>query len=317
MVNLASFVKPITNTLKNVFTVKLKEIIIKPIEAFRDIIEDLINDLKTQILNVFKVITVPIKFIVKAISSIGKIFKSLFKQLIGVFKPIIKMFSNMFSQIFKIFTTVFKSLVKIMNSMVKKAMKVIGIVVKFLKAIFKKIVAFFKKLFEQIKKIFETIFFYIMCVWNKIMSLDECIVYYIMDCLIWLLLLPYRMMFWMFPQLAELEDLVNDTVELIDGIVYDTSSALRGKDENGNIRAGFHINQWPNGILNKCYRCKPKTPEAKEGLFLKELEEFFNDDGTNFFKFLFRCTLIIFATITVGIYGYRFFTKNESCTQRK
>lgn len=316
MVNADSFLKPITEGIKNAFTVKLKEIVVKPLEEFGDFFEDLLNDLKNGILKAFSVITIPIKYISKAVSAIGQIFQNLAKKLIGTFKPIIKMFSNMFRQIGKMFVSIFSKIASFFSSMAKKFMSLVRVIGKFLMKIFKTIGEFFKNLFEQISKVFELIFFYIICTWNKILSLDECIVYYMIDCWLWIFLLPYRIMIWMFPQLSELEDLARDTLELLDGIVYDTSSGLRGKDENGKPRAGFHINQWPNGIMNKCYRCKPKDEVVKQGLFLKELEEFFNDDGTNFFKFLFRCTLIIFGAITIGIYIYRSF-KRKNCSQMK
>ena len=316
MVNLSSFTKPITEGLKNAFTVKLKEIVIAPLEDFGEILEGLLNDLKIQILSAFRIISLPIQSIASTLSSLGKVFQNLFRTLKNVFGPVIRMFTNMFRQFGKSFVVFFKTLSSSFGSIIKSFMSVIRVVGQFLMRMFQAFVGIFMKLFEQLSKVFELVFFYIICTWNKILSLDECIVYYMIDCWLWIFLLPYRIMIWMFPQLSELEDLARDTLELLDGIVYDTSSGLRGKDENGKPRAGFHINQWPNGIMNKCYRCKPKDEVVKQGLFLKELEEFFNDDGTNFFKFLFRCTLIIFGAITIGIYIYRSF-KRKNCSQMK
>ena len=103
MVNLSSFTKPITEGLKNAFTVKLKEIVIAPLEDFGEILEGLLNDLKIQILSAFRIISLPIQSIASTLSSLGKVFQNLFRTLKNVFGPVIRMFTNMFRQFGKSF----------------------------------------------------------------------------------------------------------------------------------------------------------------------------------------------------------------------
>jgi hypothetical protein len=111
----------------------------------------------------------------------------------------------------------------------------------------------------------------------------------------------------MIPQLQMLEDVARDALELLDGMVYDFTLSALGK--------GIHVNQWPNDVMNRCYRCKPKEEKIEKGLFLKELEEFFTSKN-NFFHFAFRCTLIIFSFIALGIIIYRMFIK-KGCAARQ
>lgn len=278
--------------------------------AFKPI-ESLFKNLLQGIARIFKLainkLLVPIKWIGKNLKQFGTIMNNIFRNFINLLKPVFKIFTGFFQSIGKIMSKAFQKFAQIMKAFGKIFVKAFATIGKFLMKIFKTIGAFFEKLFAELIKVFELIFFYIVCAWNKIMVFHRCILYYSIDVIIFTCLLPIRMLFWMIPQLQMLEDIARDALELLDGMVYDFTLSALGK--------GIHINQWPNDVMNRCYRCKPKEEKIEKGLFLKELEEFFSNKN-NFFHFAFRCTLIIFSFIALGIIIYRMFIK-KGCNTRQ
>tara|TARA_B110000503_G_C7159185_1_gene418808 strand:+ start:795 stop:1802 length:1008 start_codon:yes stop_codon:yes gene_type:complete len=284
----------ITGVMENLFTSAFD-----PIDSF---LKGLIKNITNSFKKIGKMFAIPLKFISKNLSIFGKIIKNLFKGFVKILKPVIKMISGFFSSLGKIITSIFKKLVKLIKPVIKMFVKVFGIIVKFMKKIFNIIAGVFVQLFERLKSVFETIIFYIVCTFNKIIGFDECFIYYCVDVILFICLIPLNILFWMIPPLQILEDSGKDAIELVDGMIYDFTLSAFGK--------GFHINQWPNDVMNKCYRCKPKEEKIEKGLFLKELEEFFTNKN-NFFHFTFRCTAIIFSMIVVGIYIYSMFTRKK------
>ena len=99
-----------------------------------------------------------------------------------------------------------------------------------------------------------------------------------------------------------------DTIEKIDTIVHKISMTTIGK--------GFHINKWPDGVLNKCYRCKAKF-EKTESIedFISKLFEF--KGNTENFLFFFIKSISIIA---MGLFVYLFLQnlmKKKTCDAKK
>ena len=225
-----------------------------------------------------KPIIAPIQKILSMVKGLGKMFGRMLKPIIGLLKGIFKMISKVFKQLVKI---------------VKKVVKVF--------------VDIFKKLFAALKKAFQLIFFYIKCTIQKIQNTPRCMLYYLVDILFFTLLIPVRIIIAIFPALEELEDMFKDTIDMLDGIIYNTSKAMTGK--------GIHINRWPNGVLNTCYRCKAKTEDDGDADLMrlfKELTEMTNGEPT-FYSFFLKAATI---TMTIGIiafYIYKYFMLKQ-CT---
>ena len=273
----------------------------------KTLFESLISSMTGIVTMVVQKLLVPIQWIGKSLTQFGVIMHNLGRGFLTAFQPVITMFSGFFQSIVGLLRIAFERFSGLFSDFAKLFMTAFSSVTSFLMRFFNTVIAFFERLFDELSKVFELIFFYIMCAWNKIMVFHRCILYYSIDVIIFTCLLPIRMLFWMIPQLQMLEDVARDALELLDGMVYDFTLSALGK--------GVHVNQWPNDVMNRCYRCKPKEEKIEKGLFLKELEEFFTSKN-NFFHFAFRCTLIIFSFIALGIIIYRMFIK-KGCAARQ
>lgn len=225
-----------------------------------------------------KPIIAPIQKILSMVKGLGKMFGRMLKPIIGLLKGI-----------FKIISKVFKQLVK----MIKKVVKIF--------------VDIFKKLFAALKQAFQIIFFYIKCTIQKVQNTPRCMIYYLIDIMFFTMLIPVRIIVAIFPALEELEDMFKDTIDMIDGIIFNASKSMTGK--------GVHINRWPNGVLNKCYRCKAKTENDDDADLMKifkELTEITNGEP-NFYSFFLKAATIAMAIGIIAFYIYKYFMLKQ-CT---
>lgn len=305
-------IKPIQEGIKNVLVKKLKKIIEAPINAMKRLFENMIKTIKNSFMKLVKILMLPIGFIKNAISTIAKVFKTFFKNLAKSLQGAFKMITNSFTLIIKFFKNSLQSLLVAIKAAVKMIGKFFKMIGKFLKKMFQTIGKFFKKLFDEISKFFGEIFFYIICAVKKMIAFKECALYYFMDCAIFFILLPYRILALLLRPVANLEDIAYAMIDKIDNIVFRASSMMRGSDENGKKKGGFHINQWPNEILNQCYRCKPEDEDVPDENVVEELLDSFGDSKTSFFAFLSKISILIFILIVAGIYIYKQFMQ-KSC----
>lgn len=225
-----------------------------------------------------------IKPIVGPITKIWSTVKGFGKAIANFLKPIIGALRG----IFKMIGTVFKQLISAVKVVVKGFVNI------------------FKRLFKALKDAFLTIFFYIKCAVKRLQNTPRCMLYYSVDIIFFTLLIPVRIIIFLFPVLEEFEDSFKDTIDMVDGIIYDLSKQVTGN--------GIHINRWPDGVLNKCYRCKPHTEDGggDSSRFLKELTEMTNNEAT-FFTFFLRASMIIMGIAVPGFYIYRYYMQKR-CT---
>ena len=128
--------------------------------------------------------------------------------------------------------------------------------------LFKKVLGVLTKIISTLKQAFLSIFFYIKCAIERIQNTPKCMIYYLIDIAFFTMLIPVRLLILIFPILEEFEEMFRDAIEKIDAIVHRVSLSTIGK--------GFHINKWPDGVLNKCYRCKAKFEDPED------ISEFFS-----------------------------------------
>lgn len=224
-----------------------------------------------------KPIVGPITKIWSTVKGFGKAIANLLKPIIGALRGIFKMIGSAFKQL-----------------------------ISAVKVIVKGFVNTFKRLFKALKDAFLTIFFYIKCAVKRLQNTPRCMLYYSVDIIFFTLLIPVRIIIFLFPVLEEFEDSFKDTIDMVDGIIYDLSKQVTGN--------GIHINRWPDGVLNKCYRCKPRTEDGggDSSRFLKELTEMTNNEAT-FFTFFLRASMIIMGIAVPGFYIYRYYMQKR-CT---
>ena len=102
---------------------------------------------------------------------------------------------------------------------------------------------------------------------------------------------------------ANIEAESNDAIEKIDAIVHRVSLSTIGK--------GFHINKWPDGVLNKCYRCKAKFEDPEDiSEFFSKLFDVKGED--NFFLYFMKAVAILAIGFYIYIYSLMFM-KKKTC----
>ena len=246
----------------------------------------------------------PLKPILDGLKSIPKkVNKTIlepFKKLFAMIKGLGKTFSNLLKPILDIL----KGLGKMFSSLLKPIMKILKTMVKQMTALFKKVMGILTKIISLLKNAFLSIFYYIKCAIERMKNSPKCILYYVIDTIFFTLLIPVRILILVFPALEELEEMFRDGVQKIDVIVHRISMSTIGK--------GVHINKWPDGVLNKCYRCKAKyeDPEGFEDFLTKLFT--YNGNTQNFFFFF----LNAFTFCIVGFLIYANLLKRTStCTK--
>ena len=243
---------------------------------FSKITKSIKNSAQQASKSAIKPIIGPITKILAMVKGFGKAIANLLKPIIGALRGLFKMIGSVFKQLISAVKVVVKGFVNI-----------------------------FKRLFNALKQAFLTIFFYVKCAVKRLQNTPRCMLYYSVDIIFFTLLIPVRIIIFLFPVLEEFEDSFKDTIDMIDGIIYDLTKQVTGN--------GMHINRWPDGVLNKCYRCKPKTEdEGDSSRFLKELTEMTNNEAT-FFTFFLRASMIIMGVAVPGFYIYRYYMQKR-CT---
>ena len=305
-------INDIRRGIKTAFTKKLKEVIETPINKMKSFFESIMRGMKRSFEQMAGFLLIPLKYIMKALSTVTNIFKTLFRNLAKSMQRVLQLFTKAFQTIISFFMKALRVIMSAIQAAVRMVVNLFKLMGKFLKRIFLTIGKFFKKLFDEIAKFFQEVFFYILCTINKIVAFKECALYYLIDTMIFFSLLPFRFLALIFPPLRQLEDMVMLLLDKVDDLVFKTSSMIRGKDENGNAQPGFHINQWSNDILNKCYRCKPEKEDENTTNLFDEIAKAFSEGKGSFFDFTTKVSLLLFALIAGGIYLYKYFTK-PSC----
>lgn len=278
-------------------------------KGFSIIVKSLKNTFMKPIQNItskFNVFSSVIKTIKNKIKSISPFLSGIFGKFINALRQIIEVFKTVFSSIFKVLIIAVKQFINSMKIFSKLFLSAFNTMIKFLKQIFDSILGFLRKLFNELTRIFNDFIFYIMCVWKKLIKFDKCIIYYCADILIQVILIPFQILFLIFPDLRVVGDVVEDMINMLDNIIYETVKISFGK--------GFHINQWPNNVLNDCYRCENENEKGDDSTsFLDYLSELFlNKSEGNFFIFTLRWFFTIVCVIIPVIYTYYTF-KGDDC----
>jgi len=97
---------------------------------------------------------------------------------------------------------------------------------------------------------------YFECAFEKIVSLPKCFFWYILECISWVVYLPFRIVFWLIDYLFNigLEQLIHDyfwcILEDIDKFIHD--------EGEGSLGTGIHIIHFPDSVMDKCYNCHIK-----------------------------------------------------------
>jgi|LakMenEpi03Aug12_release.lakeMendotaPanAssembly.Ray.scaffolds.fasta_scaffold594017_1 hypothetical protein len=229
-----------------------------------------------------KPIMKPIMSIIKMIKGLGKTFSNLLKPIMNILKGLGKMFSSMLKPILNILKSLGKMITKL----------------------FKKVMGTLTKIISSLKKAFLSIFYYIKCAIERIKNTPKCMIYYVIDIIFFTLLIPVRLLILIFPVLEEFEEMFRETIKKIDTIVHKISLSTIGK--------GFHINKWPDGVLNKCYRCKAKfeNPEGIEDFISKLFE--FKGNTKNFLFFFIKSITIIAMSLFLYLFIQKL-TKKKTC----
>lgn len=144
------------------------------------------------------------------------------------------------------------------------------------------------KIIKMFKSFVQSIFLYIKCVIKLMVNFHKCVWYYILDAFKYLIL-----------------TVVLFFVVTIAGLCgYNTSKAARG------VHRIFGRAKYSNGIMNDCYRCKPKGDAKTPGIFdmlKKMLAEQFSpaskDEPFSFFTLFLFCIIGYF----IGLFIVRFF----------
>mgnify|MGYP001298973977 CR=1 FL=1 len=103
-----------------------------------------------------------------------------------------------------------------------------------------------------------TIYNYIMCAIKMITNFPKCIFYYLVDCIMNILYLPFSLLFWAF-SLQSLEKQFWRTIKQVDSTIKSFT--------------GYNVIEWSNDTKNKCYRCKNKNDKPGKNWLDKYLEE--------------------------------------------
>lgn len=283
----------------------IKKIFISPFKKLGKVIQSSMKGLLKVINSVFNSIMIPIRWITKALSTFMKIIKNTFKSITTILKNAFKQIGQFFKMLGNVIGKAFGQFGKIMMGVFKVIAKHFMILIQFLQKFFLMVGAFFAKLFEQLSKGFSELFYYLICGWKKIIAFPTCIVYYAIELAIFCVLLPFRFVFWMVPPLRPMEDMIWDLVDIVDNLVFTFTTQAFGK--------GYHINQWSNDIMNRCYRCKPEKEKIDDTSIYDQASEMFEEGGGSFFSFAFQIFMVLFMMVVIGIYVYSLFT-DKSCT---
>jgi len=184
--------------------------------------------------------------------------------------------------------TILKFITGIMNSLFRSLMSVVNVIVNiFMKAVtfIMMIINFIKRFVMNILgKIVEfamIVFFYITCGLKIMGNFHKCIIFYILDVIIWcILFLPLLL------------------IAIFTGMDMKKMSNIMEKVQ--------YLIQWPNGILNDCYRCKNKGGGRKFN-FLDKLKKAMKTKDTTFNFFFFF--LIVMTAYFIAFTIYRLVNK--------
>ena len=139
-----------------------------------------------------------------------------------------------------------------------------------------------------LKNTFKSIFLYIKCVIKLLVNFHKCVWYYILDAIKYLI-----------------QSIVLFFVVTIAGL-----SQQNVKKAVKNTNKFFNGMKYSNGVMNDCYRCKPKGDKKSPSILdmLKKLvaEQFSpasKDEPFSFFTLFLFCIILFF----VGLFVYRFF----------
>jgi hypothetical protein len=94
---------------------------------------------------------------------------------------------------------------------------------------------------------------YFECALQKIIYLPKCFLWYALDCMSWIIYLPFRIIFWLLDYIFNLgiEDFVHDyfwcLLEDLDKFIHD--------DGENNLGTGFHIIHFQDSVMETCYNC--------------------------------------------------------------
>jgi len=170
---------------------------------------------------------------------------------------------------------------------------------------FKKVMTVLSNITNSLKEAFSSIFYYIKCAILRLKNTPKCLIYYVIDIIFFTLLIPIRLLILIFPVLEEFEEMFREGIQKVDVIVHRISLSTIGK--------GFHINKWPDGVLNKCYRCTPKfeDPEGMEDFLAKLFT--FKGNTDNFFFFFGKA--MVFSSVGFGAYLLVLHMMKPSCNK--
>ena len=187
------------------------------------------------------------------------------KTLMVAIKTVLKLVTGIINSLFKSLMKVFKVIVDIFMKAVKFIMMIINFIKKFVMNILGKIVEFAM-----------IVFFYITCGLKILGNFHKCIIFYILDVLIWcILFLPLLL------------------IAIFTGLDMKKMSNIMEKLQ--------YLIRWPNGILNDCYRCKNKGGERKFN-FLDKLKKAMKTKDTTFNFFFFFLIVMTACFIVFTIY---------------
>ena len=144
------------------------------------------------------------------------------------------------------------------------------------------------KVINMFKSFVQSIFLYIKCVIKLLVNFHKCVWYYLMDAFKYLI-----------------QSVVLFFVVTIAGL-----SKQNVKKAVKNTNKFFNGMKYSNGVMNDCYRCKPKGDKKSPSILdmLKKLvaEQFSpasKDEPFSFFTLFLFCIILFF----VGLFVYRFF----------
>jgi hypothetical protein len=308
------FQDSIGGKVQQLFTDTLTDVIQTPIDSFKGAIENIINKIKEQIKKMFEILMAPIRFIMNTITMLSNIFKSVFRSFMNAIKKIVDKIKSAIQSMGKFFTNTFKTFANSIRAVVKILVGAFKSMVKFLVMIYKTVVRLFKKLFDALSHVFNNILFYMMCALMKMFHFSTCSTYYFMDFSLFFTMLPMKMMIWIFPELRRYEEMANDMVNRIDKYVYYVTYQFTGTYSNGKKRPGFHINQYPFFIINKCYRCTPLPGKDPDLDIYKELMDFYENTKDNFAMFAIQIFIILLISHFIYTFAYTWWQQQRSCS---
>lgn len=119
----------------------------------------------------------------------------------------------------------------------------------------------FKKALDPIIGPIVAIYNTTICAIKLVKNAPNCMIYYILDMIGYVIYLPFMLFFWIFGLRSIEKQLwkgINSTDKLVKSVT------------------GYYIFSYPNSIMNKCYRCKNRKDTPGENLldtYLNDLED--------------------------------------------